>query len=305
MTSDVDEIASRVGPVIDGNVHLWDQTANPVFWLSDRTTLRDMLGDYDSLPDRYTLEDYRRATSAFTVEGIIWSDPGAADPLAAIASVRDQDHAGLVVGIVTLADPLAASFPALVRQVAREPLVSSVRIRLTDDFHPATDADQPSGARLADRLRQLGEAGLVATFEVSADQLGSVLDLATQLPELRIVVDHFGWPSDLTVRGRRAHLAQLTSLAAHDNVATRIDAIGTIFGSWDLESIRPWLEGTVAAFGAERCMLGSDLPIETLRSSFGRLYAAYDDIFATCSGPERHQLFGATAREWLGRAGSG
>ena len=40
-----------MGPVVDSNVHLWDQRDNPVFWLQDRTLVRDMLGDYDSLPD--------------------------------------------------------------------------------------------------------------------------------------------------------------------------------------------------------------------------------------------------------------
>jgi len=67
-----------IGPIIDCNVHLWDQRDNPVFWLSDRTVVRDMLGDYDSLPDSYTLSDYRRQTSGYDVRGVIWSDAGAA-----------------------------------------------------------------------------------------------------------------------------------------------------------------------------------------------------------------------------------
>ena len=68
-----------IGPIVDGNVHLWDQRDNPVFWLSDRALRRDMLGDYDSLPDRYNLSDYRRETAGYDVRGLIWSDAGAAD----------------------------------------------------------------------------------------------------------------------------------------------------------------------------------------------------------------------------------
>jgi predicted TIM-barrel fold metal-dependent hydrolase len=37
------------GPIVDGDVHLWDQDDNPVFWLSDRTLVRDMLGNYDGV----------------------------------------------------------------------------------------------------------------------------------------------------------------------------------------------------------------------------------------------------------------
>ena len=79
-----------IGPIIDCNVHLWDQRDNPVFWLSDRTLVRDMLGDYDGLPDAYALPDYRRETRGYDVREVIWSDAGAADPLAAADWVSRQ-----------------------------------------------------------------------------------------------------------------------------------------------------------------------------------------------------------------------
>ena len=37
--------------------------AASLFWLDDRTMMRDLLGDYDSLPDTFTLADYDDATS--------------------------------------------------------------------------------------------------------------------------------------------------------------------------------------------------------------------------------------------------
>jgi predicted TIM-barrel fold metal-dependent hydrolase len=81
-------------------------------------------------------------------------------------------------------------------------------------------------------------------------------------------------------------------------VATRIDALGTIFGDWTVSRIRPWLLGATGLFGLQRCMLGSDLPIENLRSGFGPLYAAYDAIFSALSGEERAWLFHRTAERW-------
>ena len=40
-----------LGPIVDCNVHLWDQRHSPVFWLTDRTLVRDTIGNHDSLPD--------------------------------------------------------------------------------------------------------------------------------------------------------------------------------------------------------------------------------------------------------------
>jgi predicted TIM-barrel fold metal-dependent hydrolase len=45
-------------------------------------------------------------------------------------------------------------------------------------------------------------------------------------------------------------------------------------------------------------MLGSDLPIERLRSGVGPLFDAYHDIFSDLTGSARDALFGATARRW-------
>ena len=47
-------------------------------------------------------------------------------------------------------------------------------------------------------------------------------------------------------------------------------------------------------------MLGSDLPIERLRSGFGRLYDTYRDIFSDLTDGPRDVLFGATAARWYG-----
>ena len=127
--------------------------------------------------------------------------------------------------------------------------------------------------------------------------------MAEQLPDLRIVLDHFGWPDDLSPEGHRRHLEHLSAVAASTNVATRLDALGTMLGTWDVETVRPWLEGAVGIFRADRCMVGSDMPIETLRSSFSDLHGAYDEIFRSRTPEERRQLLHDTAMGWLGARG--
>jgi predicted TIM-barrel fold metal-dependent hydrolase len=116
---------------------------------------------------------------------------------------------------------------------------------------------------------------------------------------MKIVVDHFGWPAPGPGAGDLVgHIHRLAGLAAAGNVATRIDAIGTIFGDWTLAQICPWLLEVTGTFGPQLCMLGSDLPIENLRSGFGPLYAAYDAIFSGFSDDERAMLFHRTAQRW-------
>ncbi len=253
---------SPLGPIVDCNVHLWDQRDNPVFWLTDRALLRTLIGNYDSLPDVYTLGDYARETAAFDVRGIVWSDAGAADPVAAAEWVqRQHEEGGLVTGIVSLGDPAATGFRELLGGLRRIPLVRSIRVRLAGGLvqgvhDGSTLLEQPA---VMEHFTLMARHSLVATVEATSDQLSVVTRLARELPELKIVIDHFGWPTDLSDAGRRIHLDRLAELATMPNVATRLDAVGTIFGAWTVGQVRPWLLAIAAVFGPYRCMLGSDL----------------------------------------------
>jgi predicted TIM-barrel fold metal-dependent hydrolase len=302
------ETRPGTGPIVDCNVHLWDQSDNPVFWLSDRTLVRDMLGDYDSLPDRYTLSEYRRETAGYDVRGVIWSDAGAADPLAAADWVsRQQDGAPPVIAMVALGDPTSAGFAGLIDRCQQRAVIRSIRMRLVPELSARAVGGNLLDDRLVrDNLALLASSGLVATVEATSSQLSLVTRMAAQFPALRIVIDHFGWPQAGPGGGDLAgHMRGLAPLAAAGNVATRIDAIGTIFGDWTLPQIRPWLLEVAGIFGPQRCMLGSDLPIENLRSGFGRLYAAYDAIFSAFSDDERAMLFHRTAERWYARRDRG
>ena len=275
-----------------------------MFWLADRTVVRDMLGDYDSLPCRYTLVDYRRETAGYDVRGVIWSDAGAADPLAAADWVsRGQDGSPAVVAMVTLGDPTSEAFAGLVERCRQRPLIRSIRMRLVPELSGRSAGGDLLDDRLVrDNLGLLASSGLVATVEARSSQLDIVTRLTAEFPALRFVIDHFGWPhggpggAALT-----EHMRSLARLAAAGNVATRIDALGTVFGDWTVSGIRPWLLEVVGIFGPQRCMLGSDLPIEDLRSGFGPLYAAYDEIFSGFPDEERAWLFHRTARRWYAR----
>lgn len=282
--------------ILDCNVHLWDQRDDPVFWLSDRTLVRDMLGDYSSLPDVYTLADYRRETSDHPVRGVVWSDAGTADPLHAAAwAQRQAEGHDFEVWLVTLADPASAGWPAFLRSFAELESAAGVRIRLVAALGGTRPSDDEQVTR---HLGLLAGHGLTLTVEAGGDQLDQVLRIARALPQVSVVLDHFGWPGDLSAVGLREHAARLKAVASAPNTATRIDALGTVFGDWTTDRVRPWLRAALDAFGPQRCMLGSDLPIERLRSGFTALYDCYTDVFADCAPHELDDLWHGTAARW-------
>jgi predicted TIM-barrel fold metal-dependent hydrolase len=64
---------------------------------------------------------------------------------------------------------------------------------------------------------------------------------------------------------------------------------------WTVESIRPWVLGCIEAFAVERCVLGTNWPVDRLYSSYGDVLDAYEQILADFSEREREALFSKNA----------
>src|SRR5262249_34553817 len=154
------------------------------------------------------------------------------DPVAAAEWVsRQHEERGLVTGIVSLGDPAEDGFGELVDRLRTIPLVRSIRVRLASGLARGSRSESALDQPLVMKhFGLMARHGLVATIEVTSDQVGAVARLARELPDLKIVLDHFGWPTDLSDPGRRTHLDRLAEVTASPNVATRLDAVGTIFG---------------------------------------------------------------------------
>jgi predicted TIM-barrel fold metal-dependent hydrolase len=61
-------------------------------------------------------------------------------------------------------------------------------------------------------------------------------------------------------------------LAARPNVAVKLSAFGTFIHRNDPAFIKAMIEACAAIFGAERCLYGSNFPIE-------KIWCRYDDLF--------------------------
>jgi predicted TIM-barrel fold metal-dependent hydrolase len=86
-------------------------------------------------------------------------------------------------------------------------------------------------------------------------------------------------------------------LAAEPNVMVKLSGLGTFIHHNDPDHIAWILRETLPLFGSERCLFGSNFPIEKLWTDYAALLAAYRDALAWLS-PEARQavLHGTAAR---------
>lgn len=96
---------------------------------------------------------------------------------------------------------------------------------------------------------------------------------------------------------------QLARVAAHGNVACKLSGLSTEPPPGTrMSELRPYLEYGLEAFGPKRCMIGSDWPLLTLRTTIERWFDVACDVVAELSPEDRAAVMAGTATATYGLA---
>jgi predicted TIM-barrel fold metal-dependent hydrolase len=81
-------------------------------------------------------------------------------------------------------------------------------------------------------------------------------------------------------------------------VVAKISGLGMCDRQWTVDSIRPFVTDIIEAFGVDRCMFGSNFPVDVLFSDYQTVWNAYDTITSDLSAEERAMLFHENAERY-------
>ena len=286
--------------VVDAHHHVWRRRDLP--WLSGPTRPR-IFGPYEAIRRDYPIEEYLRDIDGCGVEKSVyvqanWAPGRAVDEVAWVQALADRTgfpHA--IVGHVDLRAPDAA---AVLRAQRRYPLLRGIRMQLHWHENPQYRfADGPAVMNDPALRRQFGllaRHGLVFELQLFAAQMRDGAAFAAAFADVPMVLAHCGMPEDLSPEGRRAWREGMAALAAVPNVFVKLSGLGTFLHALDCRHIERTVRETVALFGAERCLFGSNFPIEKLWTGYAALCTAYRAALADRSEAERAAIFSGTAR---------
>ena len=293
--------------VVDAHQHLCDLTRASYPWLEGPPIPR-YHGDDVPLRRDYQLADYLADAAGLEalgarLVGSVHVENGAADPMRESAWIDEVIGANGMPSVQVVKVDLAA--PDARDQLAAHASRGSVRgVRdilnwHTDPFFSHRDrADLMTDPAWLDGFSALAEFGMSFDLQVFPDQLEQAAALAADHGDIPIVLDHAGMPIDRSPRGLSRWRRQLAAVAAVPTTMVKISALGTNDHSWTADGIRRVVLDTIDVFGADRCMFGSNFPVDGLYSTFGALYRAFDSITADLSERERAGLFSRNARHF-------
>jgi predicted TIM-barrel fold metal-dependent hydrolase len=287
-------------PIIDAHHHLWRLAHTP--WLNGPLEPR-IFGDYSALRRDYLAPEFVPTVQACGVEKSVYVQvnvaPGAEiDEVRWVQSVADRH--GFPHGIIGYAD-LAS--PSLARTLAKHSDCANFRgVRQQLHWHPnslyrfAARPDIMYDKAWRRGLSQVGERKLVFELQVFSAQMADAARLAADFPQVTFVLLHAGMPEDASEQGRDSWRAGMRGLAERANVQVKLSGLGTFCRRCSLPLWQPVVAETVAMFGAERCMFGSNFPIESLWTTYGEIVKVMRDCIAQYPTTQRHAILFENAK---------
>lgn len=201
-----------------------------------------------------------------------WAPERAEDEVAWAQETADET--GWPHAIVGYADLLADDVRPALDRLTRYPLLRGIRMQLHWHENPqyrfARHADVADDPALRRNFAALADYDLSFDLQVFAPQMKGAARLAADFPQTTLILQHSGMLEDLSDDGRAGWRDAMTLLAAQPNVVSKLSGLGTFIHRNDPEHIAWIVRETVALFGANRCLYGSEdanaFPQQALRS---------------------------------------
>lgn len=285
--------------MIDAHHHIWLQKDLP--WLLGPEQPR-IFGPYAAIKRDYLIEEFLADLEGTGIEKSVyvqanWAPNWAEDEVAWVQSVAETS--GWPHAIVGFADFTVRDVRPQLDRLSKYSLMRGVRQQFHWHENPlyrfAARPDMATDPVAQRNIGYLADYGWSFDLQVFADQMEGAARLAEACPEVTFILQHAGMLEDTSPAGRKAWRAGMKQLAACGNVVTKLSAFGTFIHRNDPAFIAEMVKASVTLFGADRCLFGSNFPIEKLWTSYADLWAAFRDAAGGLSKAKQQAIFNDTA----------
>ncbi|MEX1030848.1 MAG: amidohydrolase family protein [Paenibacillaceae bacterium] len=207
-----------------------------------------------------------------------------------LETASSYDWIGGVVGWVPLNRPIEAA--RMLDNYAANPFFKGVRHLIHEEWDPNWII-RPT---VIEGLRILASFGF--TFDVAAafpNHLGHIPYLATEVPNLRMVIDHLAKPPTKPELWSK-WAEQMAGAAAYPNVYAKISGLNTALSNlWPNQGAERYVDFVIEQFGAERLMYGGDWPVALLNGDYDSVWSGTLSLLEKYAEETKAAILGRTA----------
>jgi predicted TIM-barrel fold metal-dependent hydrolase len=144
--------------------------------------------------------------------------------------------------------------------------------------------------------------GLSLQADTPFTRMPELAALADAFPQMSFALGHTGVPERRSAEYFGSWCTGLRDLARRDNTTVKISGLGMTEHTWTTQSIAPFVLEAIDAFGEERCMFGTNWPVDGLYSDLPTLADAYRAIVMGASELVQRDLLLHNAERFYGLA---
>jgi predicted TIM-barrel fold metal-dependent hydrolase len=287
--------------IIDAHHHIWRRRDLP--WLEGPMQPR-IFGPYEPIRRDYPIAEFLQDIAGTGVVQSVyvqanWAKDAFEDEVAYVQHAADET--GFPQGIVGYADFLADDVRPQLDRLKKYPGMRGVRMQLHWHENPqyrfAPEENLAGKPTLQRNVARLADYGWSFDLQVFAGQMAGAAELAASAPKVTFILQHAGMLEDTSENGWNVWRDGMRRLAAASNVVTKLSALGTFIHKNDPNHIAAIVRETVGIFGPDRCMFGSNFPVEKLWTKYSDLVTAYRDALAPLGeATSRAVLYDTAAR---------
>src|SRR5271155_390574 len=265
--------------IIDAHHHIWRRRDLP--WLDGPMQPR-IFGPYEAIRRDYPISEFIAdlANTGVTQSVYVqanWAKDRFEDEVAYVQQAADE--AGFPHAIVGYADFLSDDVRPQLDRLTKYRGMRGVRMQLQWHENPqyrfAAGPDLARDPTLQKNVAQLADYGWTFELQVFAAQMEGAAALAASAPKVTFILQHAGMLEDLSADGVARWLQGMRLLASQPNIVSKLSALGTFIHKNDPDHIAAVVRETVDIFGPDRCLFGSNFPVEKLWTGYADLGAAY------------------------------
>ena len=280
--------------IVDAHHHFWNLSENYYPWLQDTEEKHFFLGDYTELKQDYLPHDYLQDASDYNVLATVhveaeWDrndQVGETKWLQKINKTSGMPNA--IVGHVWLS---ADNCEEVLYKHRQFELFRGVRSKpetaLTSDHTKPTGAGSMHDPNWQNGIAILEQMQLSYDLRVPYWHLYEAADVLGPYTDLKVVLNHTGFPWDRSKNGIKAWKQAMKSVAACPNICVKISELGLKDSPWTVDNNRQVVLDTIDIFGVERCMWASNFPVAGLKVSYKD---QLDGMFKIMSGLPDYNL---------------
>ena len=277
--------------IIDTHHHIW--RLEDLEWLKGPTQPR-IFGDYSSIKRDYLINDFITDIENSGVEKSVYIQvnwPPHEELMEAEWVQNVSEENGWPHAFVGYVDFSAEDTNNTLKKLKTFPLMRGIRQQLHWHENPLyrfqSIPDLMNQTAWQSNFAYIQEYGWSFELQVFTSQMKDAALFASDFPETTMVLQHCGMPEDTSDVGMNLWRDGMTRLAECPNVHCKFSGLGTFIHRNDPDFIADITGECLELFSADRCLYGSNFPIERIWTGYGSIVNAFLKAISGLSEPEQ------------------